>query len=498
MISLLLPDHVEQFRVLVDAVAAAPDFDSACRLLVERVSTSLKVPAALLVGRAGGWRVQAAHGDLRATNGDAPAPEHADVPAALEEAVTSRPAGSDEPVSDLMVTGGGRWTQVALQDSGRHHLRLLLLGEWTLSAPMLQEWALRVSAALRGLPIAPSSVPNRRLVTTHTFARRLSRITDPGQLHQTIADSFARAVRAEKSSLALFDRANNLLTIAATSGYAGVLVRHLRIRPGAGIIGAVYRSARPLLIANVRALADAPTPRLRYRTPSFISLPLVGADGVLGVMSVADRRDAQAFERRDLNQLRGLASIAALALDRNDAVRAARASARLAAIDPVTGLFNRRQLHLRLDEEVERARRQQAPLTALMLDVDNFKQLNDRLGHQAGDAVLRVIGDVLRRSVRLFDVCARYGGDEFAVLLPDNGDGSSAQIAERIREGIEGSRPRGGPWSDDVRVTVSIGIASVLATTGEELLARADQALYLAKREGRNRVAVSAPPDRAS
>ena len=121
MISLLLPDHVEQFRVLVDAVAAAPDFDSACRLLVERVSTSLKVPAALLVGRAGGWRVQAAHGDLRATNGDAPAPEHADVPAALEAAVTSRPAGSDEPVSDLMVTGGGRWTQVVLQDSGRHH-----------------------------------------------------------------------------------------------------------------------------------------------------------------------------------------------------------------------------------------------------------------------------------------------------------------------------------------------------------------------------------------
>ena len=151
MISLLLPDHVEQFRILVDAVAAAPDFDSACRLLVERVSTSLKVPAALLVGRAGGWRVQAAHGDLRATNGDAPAPEHADVPAALEAAVTSRPAGSDEPVSDLMVTGGGRWTQVALQDSGRHHLRLLLLGEWTLSAPMLQECHLIGSVRLEAM-----------------------------------------------------------------------------------------------------------------------------------------------------------------------------------------------------------------------------------------------------------------------------------------------------------------------------------------------------------
>ena len=497
MISLLLPDHIEQFRVLVDAVAAAPDFDSACRLLVERVSTSLAVPAALLVGRGVGWRVQATHGDMRGTNGDAVAAGHADVPAALEAAVASRQAGSDEPVSALMVTGAGRWTQVALHDSGRNRLRLLLLGEWTLSAPMLQKWALRVSAALQRLPIAPSSAPNRRIVTTHGFARRLSRITDAGQLHQTIADSFARAVRAEKSSLALFDRADNLLTIAATSGYAGVLVRHLRIRPGAGIIGTVYRSARPLLIANVRALPDAPTPRLRYRTPSFISLPLVGADGVLGVMSVADRRDAQAFERRDLNELRGLASIAALALDRSDAVRAARASARLAAVDPVTGLFNRRQLHLRLDEEIERARRQQAPLTALMLDVDNFKQLNDRLGHQAGDAVLRVIGDVLRRSVRMFDVCARYGGDEFAVLMPNSGYDSGAHIAERIREGIEGSRPGGGPWSDDVRVTVSIGIATFLAATGEELLARADQALYLAKREGRNRVAVSAPADGA-
>ncbi len=370
-ISLLLPDHLEQFRVLVNAVAAMPDFDSACRLLVERVSTILEVPVALLVGRGAGWRVQAAHGNVRAPNGDVPAAAlRLDVSSALEAAVASRPTGSEGPVSALIVDGGGHWTQVALHDSGKYHVRLLLQGEWTLSAPTLQEWALRVSGAFERLPIAPWSAPNRRMVTTHTFARRLSRITDPGQLHQTIADTFARAVRAEKSSLALFDRTHNLLTIAATSGYAGVLVRHLRIRPGSGIIGAVYRSARPLLVANVRALPDAPTPRLRYRTPSFISLPLVGADDVLGVMSVADRRDAQAFQRRDLNELRGLAAIAALALERNDAVRAARDSARLAAVDPVTGLFNRRQLHLRLDEEIERARRQQAPLTALMLDVE--------------------------------------------------------------------------------------------------------------------------------
>jgi diguanylate cyclase (GGDEF)-like protein len=130
-----------------------------------------------------------------------------------------------------------------------------------------------------------------------------------------------------------------------------------------------------------------------------------------------------------------------------------------------------------------------------MLDVDNFKQTNDRLGHLGGDSVLRVVGDVLHRSVRLFDVCARYGGDEFAILMPGSGLESTRQVAERIREGVEESRPSGGPWSEDLRVTTSIGIATFVNSTGAELMGRADQALYVAKREGKNRVRVSGVPD---
>jgi diguanylate cyclase (GGDEF)-like protein len=124
--------------------------------------------------------------------------------------------------------------------------------------------------------------------------------------------------------------------------------------------------------------------------------------------------------------------------------------------------------------------------------VDGFKQLNDRLGHLVGDAVLRVVGDVLRRSVRLFDVCARQGGDEFAILMPGSSPENSRQIAERIREGVEDSRPAGGPWSDDLRLTTSIGIATFANTTGEDLIDRADQALYAAKRQGKNRVVIGA------
>lgn len=481
MIKLLSPNHIEELRALESAVATAPDFDAACRVLVERVSAILDIPAALLARRGASWPVQAASGA---------------VPGSLANAVASAAFSAHQfVVADVTLSDGEHWTYVALDDSTNRQLLLMLRGDWTPSAAVLREWAMRVSAALDRFPLRPRGVSNRRVVTTYGLARRLSRIVDPSKLHQTIVERFAKAVGAEKGSLAVYHRAQNALTIAATYGYADVLVKQLRLSPGAGFIGSVYRSARPLLVENVRQLTEAPARRLRYRTPSFICMPLLSAGHVLGVVSVADQFGGHAFGRRDLSQLRGLASVAALALERNEAVEAARASARLAAVDAVTGLFNRRQFFVRLDEEFERSRRQQSPLTAMMIDLDNFKQLNDRLGHQAGDAVLRIIGDVLRRSVRRFDVCARYGGDEFAVLMPGSEAESSAQIAERIREGIEGSRPPSGPWSDELRVTASIGIASFVATTGEELMARADQALYTAKRDGRNRVCVSTQPD---
>jgi diguanylate cyclase (GGDEF)-like protein len=217
---------------------------------------------------------------------------------------------------------------------------------------------------------------------------------------------------------------------------------------------------------------------------------LTGTRTVLGVVSVSDPRGAAQFSRQDLRILRTMTSIARLGLDRAKAIEQANAAAHAAAVDPLTGLFNRRHFLARLEEEVERARRQSSPLTIIMLDVDNFKQLNDRLGHLLGDAVLRTVGDVLRRSVRLFDVCARHGGDEFAILMPGSDPENSLQIAERIREGVEDARPAAGPWSDDLRLTTSIGIATFANTTTEELIDRADQALYAAKRQGKNRVRV--------
>src|SRR5436190_453827 len=390
---LLSPDQHEQLRALDAAVAAMPDFESACRLVVATLASILNTPAALLDEQSGQWRVVSTNGAV--------------------------PAGD-----------------------------------------VLARMAHRVRAI------------------------------EPAQMHQIIVDACATAVGAQKGSLALYDAERRSLSVVATYGYPAVLVRHMRVRPGVGIIGTVFRTARALRVDDIRRIPGAPPPRLRYRTRSFMSVPLTGTGPILGVISVSDPGGAECFSRQDFRVLRTMAGVARLGLDRAKALEQAGASAHAAAVDPLTGLFNRRYFLTRLDEEVERARRQATPLPVVVLDVDDFKQLTDRLGHLVGDGVLRVVGEVLRRSVRVFDVCARQGGDEFRLLMPGSSPENSHQIAERIRAGVEDSRPAGGPWPDDLRLSASIGIATFTNTTSEDLIDRADQALYVAKRQGKNRIRI--------
>jgi diguanylate cyclase (GGDEF)-like protein len=165
---------------------------------------------------------------------------------------------------------------------------------------------------------------------------------------------------------------------------------------------------------------------------------------------------------------------------------------RLATRDSLTGLANRRLFDESLQREVARAQRLTAPLSLLVLDVDHFKQVNDTYGHQTGDAVLREVADALVANTKNYDVAARYGGDEFVVLLPGCGRDDALRVAERVRNGI--ARAVG-----EAPVTISAGVASVPdnATDAERLMAAADAALYDAKRAGRNRVAAAGAGARA-
>ncbi len=164
---------------------------------------------------------------------------------------------------------------------------------------------------------------------------------------------------------------------------------------------------------------------------------------------------------------------------------------KLSSLDRMTGLFNRGHFDERLGAELNRAQRMQQPLSVVMLDVDRFKEFNDRFGHSAGDVGLRTIADQFRQMTRRSDVVARYGGEEFVFLLPDTSADTAFDKLEQIRAAVEALRIALPKGQGEASLTVSAGIATFPAdgTNAEELIDEADARLFRAKAGGRNRVA---------
>jgi diguanylate cyclase (GGDEF)-like protein len=206
-------------------------------------------------------------------------------------------------------------------------------------------------------------------------------------------------------------------------------------------------------------------------------------DDVVGVMSVQSE-DYGVYTNDHLRVLMTIGDQAAVALENARLYE-------LATVDGLTGLFVRRYFDHRLDEEWERSHRYSNPFVVVIFDLDNFKKINDTYGHQVGDKVLRSSGKVIRNNMRSIDIAARYGGEEFAFLLPRTDLKEALAVAERIRQDI--SQEEVSVDSGVLTVTASIGLAGYPDSNCEsasELLSQADEALYQAKRAGKNRVAV--------
>jgi diguanylate cyclase (GGDEF)-like protein len=200
-------------------------------------------------------------------------------------------------------------------------------------------------------------------------------------------------------------------------------------------------------------------------------------------------RRGQPFSSDECAQLLSLAAQVAAAL------QMAGLHARLreqAQTDGLTGLANRRHFQDRLSAETSRSRRHGTPMALVLLDIDHFKQVNDRYGHQAGDLVLQHVASVVQDSCRPYDLAARYGGEEIAILAPQTDTPAAAKLAERLRQAIAKTAVSVGAGVT-VGVTVSAGVASldpedVGSTSPDDLLRRVDAALYGAKRAGRDRI----------
>ncbi len=163
--------------------------------------------------------------------------------------------------------------------------------------------------------------------------------------------------------------------------------------------------------------------------------------------------------------------------------------ARVAITDPLTGVGNRRHFDEILETELKRNNRSRTPLALLMIDIDHFKRVNDSIGHQAGDRILKIVAETLRVNIRSYDTLCRFGGEEFAIIMPDTTAGQASSVAERIRREIAAINSQGN--YGEFPLTVSIGLRPVREAEivdAAQLVAEVDQTMYRAKKGGRNLV----------
>jgi diguanylate cyclase (GGDEF)-like protein len=416
-----------------------------------------------------------------------------------ENGTTSR-ASDDAASSGQLVFDPSEVSDVFPLSVGEEIKGVLAIGDDKLcdkSRRSISDYCEKIAVPLELLSLR-EELERRMRVAYHlqSFTEQISSV-DPDESYAAILRHSTELLRSERASLLLFDESANELQVKAAVGPRAKVTRDARVRFGEGVSGSVLREGRPLVVRDLGAAGQVPAPAERkYKTGSFISYPLIVGSRRVGVLNMTDKAGGGVYDDLDLNLLDLLAPQMALALDRADWHQKATQFQLLSITDALTGLLNRRYLEERLSEELERSKRHRFPVSFLMIDIDNFKEYNDRNGHQAGDIALEMTAQCLKTALRSADVAARYGGEEFSVLLPQTSLSEAHVIAERIRRRVERTSFAHRESQPGGAVTVSIGISAFgpKVDTPETIIGAADQALYFAKSRGKNRIEAYTPP----
>ncbi len=319
----------------------------------------------------------------------------------------------------------------------------------------------------------------------------LNRALTADQVHATAFQAVGEFVEFDFAAITLFDKLARRHNVLATSGEVPKGLAGLSFAENAGLASMVVKNKHFLPAAgelrDKEALVWGRKVRLA-NIESLLILPLIVADEAVGTFAVAARR-ARAFGKDKREMLSVLANHVAVSLAN---ARMYGRMEEMATTDGLTGLVNHRSFQERFSEMLARAERTSGKQAFLLTDIDHFKKVNDTYGHPIGDAVLRGVAQVVQNCVRKVDVAARYGGEEFGIILEGTDHQGARQLAERIRAEVQKQVFQSDKGSFSVTLSLGISVYPDDARDKAGMVSLADQALYFAKHNGRNR-AVSWP-----
>ncbi len=323
------------------------------------------------------------------------------------------------------------------------------------------------------------------LMTLQQASKVLSSTLNLEDLINISIDMFLETVWANKGILMLTSDDSTNLEVKAFKGISAEEVEALKKDPAESwVMATIEKERKPIFAQELSSKSYQSYTVLNKELPFAVYVPMIKEGELYGIVKVGPKINGEPFSDNDLEFFETLASQAVIAFD----------NARLyslAITDSITKLYVHRYFQFRLEEEVARSKRYNSTISLLMCDIDHFKNVNDTYGHQQGDCILREVSRIIRKNVRNTDIACRYGGEEFAIVLPETTQSDAKIVAERIRRDVaKFDFPSIMPGQPPIHCSISIGVAGfpLNADNKDQLIQKADSSLYKAKDGGRNQV----------
>lgn len=325
-----------------------------------------------------------------------------------------------------------------------------------------------------------------QMITLNEISQNLSSSLNINDLLNNFVEKINSLLKTDAVFIHIWNEEKRRFVLGSATGFKSPPKILRSVRTGEGLIGWIAENNQMVETPNIEESQGYEELKMELGFNYFLAVPLIAGGKVIGVLGCLSKQ-ARRLKDNEITLLLAVLNTASVSIEN---ALLYEKTEKMARFDELTGLYNYRELHHRLDEELERAARFKHSLALLMIDVDNFKDYNDNNGHDQGDAALREIGNIIKRNSRQLDKGFRYGGEEFCLLLLETTPKVALEIAERVRRHVAEAAFPGEDKQPSGNLTVSIGLTiyPLQAADKDELISLADRAMYKAKRAGKNRV----------